>query len=622
MMEHQGLVLAAIGVLGIGAQWIAWRTGWPAIALMLLAGIIGGPLTGFIQPERDFGHLLEPIISLAVAIILFEGGLNLNFRELRHAEGAVHRLVFLGVPIAWVLGTLACYYVAGLIWPVAILFAGILVVTGPTVVLPLLRQTNLAQRPRAILKWEAIVNDPLGALCAVLTYEVLHRAGQGDTVVGVIVSLLLAATVAGLIGFGAARAIAWAFPRGYVPEFLKSPVLLIVVIGVFVAGNMIQDEAGLLTVTVMGVALANMKLASFRDFRHFKENITVLLVSGVFVMLSASLNLEVLRQFEWRFIAFLVVLLFIVRPATVLLSLAFSPVPLREQLFIGWIAPRGIVAVAISGLFALRLGELGYADGGTLVSLSFAVVIATIVAHSFTAKLAARWLGVTGASDQGVLIVGTTPWSLSLAQLLQSQKIPVLIADTSWQRLAGARQMGMPVFHGEILSEATEDAVDMGQFQALVATTDNEAYNALVCNELAPEMGRHAVFQLGDTSEKNPHALAPALRGRTLFASGLGVEEIARREREGWGFRKTRLSEKFSMDDARDELPAGADLLMLVRDGGRLHFFSHASRPKPQPGDTIVSYVPPREPAKARSRKSPAPKGDEGMTPLPSASGA
>ena len=192
-MEHLAVVLAAIGILGIGAQWIAWRTGWPAIALMLIAGIVAGPVTGLIQPERDFGHLLEPLISLAVAIILFEGGLNLNFRELRHADGAVHRLVLLGVPIAWVLGALACYYVAGLVWPVAILFSGIMVVTGPTVILPLLRQTSLAQRPRAILKWEAIVNDPLGALCAVLTYEVLHRTGQGDSIVGVVVSLLLAA---------------------------------------------------------------------------------------------------------------------------------------------------------------------------------------------------------------------------------------------------------------------------------------------------------------------------------------------------------------------------------------------------------------------------------------------
>ncbi len=229
---------------------------------------------------------------------------------------------------------------------------------------------------------------------------------------------------------------------------------------------------------------------------------------------------------------------------------------------------------------------------------------------------------MTGKGDKGVLIVGTTPWSLSLAQLLQSLKIPVLIADTSWQRLAAARQMGMPVFHGEILSEVTEDHVDMSQFQALVATTDNEAYNALVCNELAPEVGRHAVFQLGDTSEDNPRALPPALRGRTLFASGLGVEAIERRARSGWDFRKTRLSEKYGLEDARKELPDEAEILVLVRDGGKLHFFSHASRPKPQPGDTVVSYAPPRETAKARAKKTPPPKGDEGMIPIPSPSGA
>ncbi|WP_374274536.1 cation:proton antiporter [Brevundimonas sp.] len=618
-MHHLALVLAAIGVLGIGAQWIAWRTGWPAIALMLIAGILAGPVTGFIQPERDFGPMLEPLISLAVAIILFEGGLNLNFRELRHAEGAVHRLALLGVPIAWGLGALACYYVAGLVWPVAILFAGILVVTGPTVILPLLRQTNLAHRPRAILKWESIVNDPLGALCAVVTYEILHRTAQGDSVAGVAVSLLLASIVAGLLGWGAARLIAWAFPRGHVPEFLKAPVLLIAVIGVFVGANMIQEESGLLTVTVMGVALANMRLASFRDLMPFKENITVLLVSGVFVMLSASLNLEVLRQFEWRFLAFLAVLLFLVRPATVLLSLAGSRVPIREQLFIGWIAPRGIVAVAISGLFALKMGDLGYEDGGVLVSLSFAVVIATIFAHGFTAKLAARWLGVTGDTKKGVLIVGTTPWSLALAEALRELEMPVVVADTSWQRLARARQRDIPTYHGEILAEATEDHLDMGRFQALVAATDNEAYNALVCNELATEVGRHAVYQLGDVDHDDARALPAALRGRTLFPSGLGVEEIDQRLRQGWTLRKTRLTEQFSLKDAMRELPEGADQLMVIGKSGKIHFFSHASRPKPEAGDTVVSYAPPK-PGAVRSEtveSATSTQGDEDMTASP-----
>ena len=443
-MEHLATVIALVGVIGIGAQWIAWRTGLPAIALMLVAGILAGPVAGVIRPEDDFGHLLEPAVSLAVAVILFEGGLSLNLRELAHAEGAVHRLVLVGVPVGWVLGALACYYVAGLVWPVAILFAGILVVTGPTVVIPLLRQTSVAARPRAILKWEAIVNDPIGALCAVVTYEALRQAGGGATVLQAALALLAAAVVAGLMGWGVARLLGWALPRGYVPEFLKAPVLLVAVIATFVGSDAIQQETGLLAVTVMGIALANMGLASLRDVLRFKENMTVILVSGVFVLLSASLDLRVLLQFEWRFGLFLVVLLFAVRPATVLLSLIGSRIAWRERLFIGWIAPRGIVAVAISGLFALRLGELGFGDGSTLVALSFAVVAATIVAHGFSIAPVARLLGLTVPGGRGVLVVGATRWGLALAGALRRLGVSVVVSDTSWQRLAGAREADIP----------------------------------------------------------------------------------------------------------------------------------------------------------------------------------
>ena len=593
-MQQLALSIALISILGIGAQWIAWRTGWPAIALMLAAGVIGGPVLHIINPEHVFGELLEPMVSIAVALILFEGGLSLNFRELRKTDGAVIRLVLLGAPIGWVLGAIACYYVAGLVWPVAILFAGILVVTGPTVVLPLLRQSNVAARPRAILKWEAIVNDPVGALLGVVTYEYLRRAGEGGTLASVILSLLGAAVIAGLIGWLAARAIGWAFPRGHVPEYLKAPILLVAVIGVFVGSNMIQQETGLLAVTVMGVALANMRFDSLRDIQPFKENVTVLLISGVFVILSASLNLEVLRQFEWRFIGFLLALLFLVRPATVLLSLAFSPVPWNERLLVAWIAPRGIVAVAISGLFALRLDRLGYGDGSILVTLSFAVVIATILFHGFSIKAVARLLKVTGASEQGLLIVGATPFSLGLADQLRQIDIPVTIADNSWQRLAPARHKGIPTYHGEILSEATEERLDLTQFQVLAAATGNEAYNALVCNEFAPEIGRDNVYQLGDASDDDdPRTLPESLRGRTLFTSGHGVEDIVEREEQGWTFRKTKISEQFDYEAARAALPPEGDMLLLVRRTGALRFFSHASRPTPQPGDTILSYVPP-----------------------------
>lgn len=605
-MDHFALVVAVVGVLGIGAQWIAWRTGLPAIALMLLAGIIAGPVTGLVHPERDFGEMLEPMISLAVAVILFEGGLNLKFHELRQAEGAIPRLILIGVPVGWALGAISLYFVAGLVWPVAILFAGILIVTGPTVILPLLRQTDIAARPRAILKWEAIVNDPIGALCAVVTYEFLLQAGRGASTAEILLSLSTATIAAGLIGFGMAKAIAWLFPRGLVPEYLKSPVLFVAVIGVFVTSNFIQAETGLLTVTVMGIALANMRLASARDFLPFKENITVLLVSGVFILLSASLNLEVLRQFEWRFGLFLLALLFLVRPATVLISLAFSRIPWRERLFVAWIGPRGIVAVAVSGLFALRLDELGYTDGGTLVALSFAVVAATIVAHGFSISRVARWLDLTGTEQKGVLIVGGTPFSLSLAQQLQQLNVPVLIADSSWQRLAGARMKNLPAYHGEILAEATEEHLDLHRFQVLAATTDNEAYNALVCSEFMPEIGRDAVYQLGDAAGDDPRRLPDDLRGRAMFASGLGVEELNAREAEGWSLRSIKITDHYDFEAAKRALPKGSDLLLLYRKDGRLRFFTHASKPNAQAGDVVVAYVPPvsAKPARSARRKT------------------
>ncbi|MFT4054102.1 MAG: sodium:proton antiporter [Novosphingobium sp.] len=611
-MEQQALVFALIGILGIGAQWIAWRTGWPAIALMLAAGVLAGPVTGLIVPEHTFGELLEPMISVAVALILFEGGLSLNFRELRKTEGAVTRLMVIGIPLGWVLGTLACYYVAGLVWPVAILFAGILVVTGPTVVIPLLRQSNVAPRPRAILKWEAIVNDPFGALCAVITYEYLRRVDEGGTLLSVVAALLGAAVVAGLIGYATARAIAWAFPRGHVPEYLKAPVLLVAVIGTFVLSNLIQQETGLLAVTVMGVAVANMRLDSLRDIHPFKENVTVLLISGVFVLLSASLDFEVLRLFEWRFIAFLLALLFLVRPATVLIALAFSKIPWNERLLVAWIAPRGVVAVAVSGLFALRLDQLGYGDGSILVTLSFSVVVATIVAHGFSIRYVARWLGVMGAPQKGLLIVGSTPWSLSLARQLKSLDLPVMISDASWQRLAAPRQAGISTYHGEILAETTEERLDLTQFQVLVATTENEAYNALVCSEFAPEIGRDAVYQLGGSGDDEDHRSLPeALRGRAMFAAGHGVEEIMERETAGWTFRKTRISEQFDFADARSSLPDEAEMLFVLRKDGRIRFFTHASRPTPQAGDIVVSYGPsqrsdPENPAQPHKKEATA----------------
>lgn len=607
-MESQALVIATIGVLGIGAQWVAWRTGLPAIVLMLAAGFLAGPVAGelgfrILDPEAAFGDLLDPAIAIGVALILFEGGLSLDLRELRHSGSAVWRLATIGVLVGWALGAIAASQIGGLAWPVAVLFGGILIVTGPTVVIPLLRQANVQTRPNSILKWEGIVNDPTGALCAVIAYEYFRRLNEAPdaSLFEVVPPLIIAAILAGLIGYAAARLIAWLFPRGAIPEYLKVPVLFTAVIGVFVLTNTIEHEAGLVAVTVMGVTLANTGFNALRSVHPFKENVAVLLVSGIFIVLSASLQwsdlgyLDPRQEAGLRFMLFLLALLFLVRPLTVLISLLGSGVPWNERLFIAWIAPRGIVLVAISGLFALRLNEIGYSDGQVLTALSFAVVVTTVIAHGFSINWAARLLGVKVTSRPGVLIVGSTPWTIALAKEMQALKTPVMIVDSSWQRLGAARREGLPFYHGEILNEATEHNLDLAPYQVLVAATDNEAYNALVCNEFAHEIGRDSVYQLGENADGNDrHALPDTIRGRALFESGFGANDVSERQREGWVFRKTKLSEEFAFSDAQEKLPDSANMLLLVRQNGTLRFFTHAARPEPRAGDTVLSFAPPQ----------------------------
>ncbi|MEE4350735.1 MAG: sodium:proton antiporter [Pacificimonas sp.] len=588
--------LAAIGAIGITAQWIAWRTGWPAIALMLAGGILAGPVFGLIDPIAEFGPLYQPAIKLAVAIILFEGGLSLNFRELKHSGWAVGRLVVIGAPVAWVLGAFTLRYAAGLPWEPSILFAGILVVTGPTVIGPMLRQLRVGSRPRDILKWEGIVNDPLGALFAVVTLAWITYAdtsGSGSMLQDIGLHIGAASLFAIALGVGLAYLIKFLFPRGLVPEFLKTPVVFALVIAGFVIADVVEHETGLLTVTAMGIALANMNLDSFGEMRRFKESVTVLLISGVFVILSATLNVEILQELELRFVLFLVLLLFFVRPVSVLIALAFSNIPWREQLFVAWIAPRGVVCVAITGLFAIRLQELGYVSAAALTPLAFAVVIVTIIAHGFSAKWVAARLGIDQGPGRSILIVGANRWSIEFGQMLSKRNIPVHISDTSYLALRRARQAGLETHHGEALEAIHSDHLDIGSFQAVVAATDNDAYNALVCAELGPEIGRNAVFQVGTSEASGTAALPGALKGRDLLKSAAGLMDLLSRQEKGWEFRQTRIGEKYSLSDLEKRLSAESEKVALLTPGLEVSFFTNERQPSPEEGDYVITYVPP-----------------------------
>lgn len=581
--------IALIGVLGVGAQWIAWRINKPAIALMLFAGIMAGPVLGLINPNNDFGTLLEPMVKLAVAVILFEGGLSLNFKDLRHAGSGVLRLVIIGVPVGWALGTAAVYYGAGLPLAVSALFGGILVVTGPTVIGPMLRSLRVGKRVRDILKWEGIVNDPIGAMLAVSIYAYIHYAqthGPQVDVAEVGFSVLGASMVATLIGVALGYALTWLFPRGLVPEYLKAPILLIAVILGFVVADLIMHETGLITVTVMGVVMANKPIYSSRALRRFKEDLSVLLISGVFILLSATLDWETIQKFQWRFLIFLLLLLFVVRPVTVMVSLLFTNVPWRERFFIGWIAPRGIVAIAVTSLFALRLVDLGYEGADALVPLVFGVVIATILAHGFSASWFAKRLGIDQGKGEDIMLIGSNRWNISLGQFLTKAGLNVTVSDMSKYALRSAHQAGLRTESGDITETAHGHDIDIGQFQHLLVCTDNESYNKLVASDLGPELGFEQITIVSDGDTNNDNS-----RARMLFESGVPYDELLKRHDDGWCFSQTTLTEKFTWDNYCENLKPGEEPLAAIKSSNRVLFFATNERPTIDIGDKIISYV-------------------------------
>ncbi len=232
-------------------------------------------------------------------------------------------------------------------------------------------------------------------------------------------------------------------------------------------------------------------------------------------------------------------------------------------------------------------------------------MVATVLAHGFTIDLAAKLLGVKGETRPGLLLVGSTPWTIALAEMMRELKTPVMLVDSSWQRLKPARRKDLPYYHGEILNEATEHNLDLSPYQALVAATENEAYNTLVCSEFAHEIGRDAVYQIGESGDGDDRqSMSEALRGRALFESGYGVDEIAERLAQGWQLRKTKLSDNFKFEDAKDVLPPSTNLLMLLKGDGRMQFFTHAARPDPGPGDTVISFAPAKVRTGAKREKA------------------
>jgi NhaP-type Na+/H+ or K+/H+ antiporter len=596
LTEHLLVGIASIIVLGVAAYWLAWRFRLPSILLLLIFGFIIGPITGFLNPEELLGDLLFPIVSLSLAFILYEGGLSLRLSEYREVGGIVLKLILIGVPVTWVIAMIGARLLLGFSWTLAILLSAILVVTGPTVIGPLLQQVRPKWDVRSTLKWEGIFIDPVGAVLAVLVFEaiVAGELQQAPLLIvqGVLITLVIG-VVLGLVGAGILIVLLKYF---LVPDHLHNGTSILLVVLAYTVSDLLHPEAGLLTVTIMGVVLANQKFAPVKHIIEFKENLRVLLIAGLFLLLAARLELSDIRLLGWGAVAFLAVLIFIARPASVFLATWGSKLSLRERLFLAWMAPRGIVAAAVASIFSLRLVDIGYTDGALLVPLTFAVITGTVLLYGLKAKSVACWLGVAEENPQGVLIMGAHELGRGIAKALRNEGVKTMLIDTDWHDLAEARMLDIPTHYGSAVAEFALDEINFEGIGRFLALTSNDEANALAILHFAELFGRSEVYQLPLTKEQRGterHRSALHLRGRTLFGEVMTLPRLMERVSHGAVVKATQLTKQFDYKDFQARYNGTAVPLFLLGMDETLKIYTADNPPTPQVGQTLISLVQP-----------------------------
>ncbi|KXU99296.1 sodium:proton antiporter [Gluconobacter potus] len=597
-MQYDILIgIASTFGAGMLAQWVAWRFRLPAIVLLFSLGLIFGPGLGILHPSETMGWMFRPLVSLLVALVVFEGGMALDFRQLREAGEGVARLTMLALPINWVLGSLAAHYVAHLEWGTSMLFGAIVVVTGPTVVLPLLRSAKLQPRVAAFLRWEAIVNDPLGAILAavVLRLMMLHVDVHADVFFTHTLPDLLGAIAVSLsAGILPAYLIRYLFTRDLMPEILKTPMLISMALVIFSLCNLEMGGAGLMAVTIFGMALANLQIPGVTELRRMKESLVVLVVSVLFIMLTADLHRDVLARLSIPIFALTVVVLFVVRPLGIFLSTLGTSMPWKEKLFVGWIAPRGIVAAAVAGEAGISLKEAGYQSADLIMPAVFAVIAVTMILHGFSLGPIARLLRLTLSNDPAIAILGASPWSINFASCLRRARVPVLLVDNRSSALMPATRQDIPVLRAELLSQHGQESFEERPADYLIATTGDGIYNGMVCGHLAPTMGRQRVYQISPGVARLDfyHGLSRDARGKVLGEPAWNYTLFDTLFEQGWRFVAVEATEESAPTFGTDE--NRLDILVVRRDGNILiRSAEDNDKAVPQPGDYMVSMVPP-----------------------------
>jgi NhaP-type Na+/H+ or K+/H+ antiporter len=598
LTENLVFGLASVIAFGIAAQWLAWRLKLPSILFLLIFGFLAGPVTGFLDPDALFGDLLLPVVSISVAVILFEGGLTLRISELREIATVLRNLITIGVLITWLSITALAHFLLHLNLTLSILLGAILVVTGPTVIGPLLRHIRPVGQVGNIIKWEGILNDPIGVLLAVLVFEAVLAGELQEASTLILLSVLKTLFFGGIFAYAGALFLTFLLKRYWIPDFLQEAVTLTTMVTVFVVSNHFQEESGLFAVTVMGIVLANRKKINIQHIVDFKENLRVLIISSLFIILAARLRFSDMLYIDKNSLIFLTALILLVRPAAVALSSLGSGLDWRERLFLAWMAPRGIVAAAISAVFALRLSEVGVQQTEYLVPMIFMVIIGTVGIYGLTAPLLTRWLKIGETDPQGVAIVGAHSWARAIARALREADLKVLLIDSNRYNEYMSRMEGLNTYHGSVLSEHIFDELDAGGIGRLLALTSNDEANSLAALHFTELFGRSEVYQLvpEDLEDDKEERFSPKhLRGRFLFGKHINYHYLEKRFDDGAVIKKTKLTRDFDYESFRNFYGQSAIPFFLITETGKLQIFTFNSSIEPQTGQTLISLVDPVE---------------------------
>jgi len=590
--------LAMIGILGLACQWLAWWARLPAILFLLLCGIVVGPVAGWLQPDILFNNLLFPIVSLSVAVILFEGSLTLKIEEIRGLGSMVRNLISVGALLTWVGSAMATHYLLGFSLSISFLFGAVVVVTGPTVIIPMLRTVRPNAKISNILRWEGITIDPLGALMAVLVFDFIISGQHENAINHILIEFSKIILVGSVHGALAALALGYVLRNHLIPEYLRNVLALTLVFEVYALSDLMVHESGLLAVTIMGLILANMKNTDIDDILDFKESLSVLLISGLFIILAARVEFHQFQQLGWTAIILLFTLMFVIRPISVWICAIGSDLTFSEKTLISWIGPRGIVAAAVAALFAIRLEQEGFPEAELLVPLTFLIIIGTVVIQSATAKYLAQWLGVRAPPPKGVLIIGAGNVARVIGKALQSQDLKVVMTDSNWENTSLARMEGLSTYFGNPISEHADRNLDLLGLGKMLAVSGRGNLDTLASLRFKPEFGANNVYELKTNREQiiaDKHQISTRHRGYQLFGADITYGKLANWIGNGAEIKKSQLSGEYDFEAFMNNYKDRVIPLFALDNKGRLQIFAAEKELKPASGWNIISLVLPKD---------------------------